>query len=365
MAGISKKKVTYKNGTKKIFYTISYRDIYGKQHTKGCYKTIAEAKKHINDFENVPPDVIDITFEQIFKPYINNQLPKYSHTTQANYNLYINNHLKKLYPLKYNKISSIELQKFIDDIEKKYTPYVAQFCLKISRAVCNYSVKHKRIKENKFLALNNVVVAPKGSEHLTEAQEKEILKRCKELYPKYYAFFCTLMGTGMRIGEVFALEVSDIDFENRYINVNKQFTKGKFKNGTKNRAGIVKVNERKVYITNDIIAVLKEHIKSLPEGAKILFPSQVNGYLSDTNIRRRVWQPLLNYVGITDRVRLHDLRGSYVDIAINNGASIKFVQNQLGHHKAETTLNVYAKNNKDMIDKALGEIDGKFIDSDM
>lgn len=365
VAGISKRIRKYKNKKPKAFYTITYRDMFGKQHTSGYYETEAEAKKHLNDFDYVNPEVIEITFEQIFNPYIENQLTKYSHTTQATYNLYIDKILSELYPLKYDKVSTIALQKFIDNIEKVYSPYVAQLCLKIARAVCNYSVKHKRIKENKFLAVNNVVVSPKGSEHLTEAQEKEILKSCKELYPKYYAFFCTLMGTGMRIGEVFALEVSDIDFENRYINVNKQFTKGKFKNGTKNRAGIVKVNERKVYITNDIIAVLKEHIKSLPEGAKILFPSQVNGYLSDTNIRRRVWQPLLTYVGITDRVRLHDLRGSYVDIAINNGASIKFVQNQLGHHKAETTLNVYAKNNKDMIDKALGEIDGKFIDSDM
>ena len=110
---------------------------------------------------------------------------------------------------------------------------------------------------------------------------------------------------------------------------------------------------------------MQENINSLPEGTKILFPSQVNGYLSDTNLRRRIWQPLLAYVGIIDRVRLHDLRGSYADIALEHGASIKFIQNQLGHAKAETTLDIYMKNNKDMINKALQQLDGVFTNDEM
>ena len=364
MAGISKKIRTYKNKKPKTFYTVTYRDMFGKQHTAGYYETEAEAKKHLNDFDYVNPEVIEITFEQIFKPYIENQLPKYSHTTQATYNLYIDKVLSKLYPLKYDKTSSIALQKFIDDIELNHSPFVAQICLKIARAVCNYSLKHKRIKENKFLAVNNVVVSPKEKMHLTEAQEKEILKCCKELYPKYFALLCTLMGTGMRIGELLAVEIGDINYEERYIKVNKQFTKGQFKKGTKNPARIVQVKERNVYITDDIISVLQEHIKSLPQGTKILFPSQVNGFLSDTNIRRRVWKPLLVYVGITDRVRLHDLRGSYADIALEHGASIKFIQNQLGHTKVQTTLDIYMKNNTDAIEKALEEMRGVFTDDD-
>lgn len=364
MAGISKKKIKYKNGTEKTFYTISYRDIYGKQHTSGCYKTKAEAKKHLGEFENVNPEIADITFEQIFKPYIELVLPKYSHTTQDTYKLYIANHYTRLYPLKYDKVSSMDLQKFIDDIEHTHTPFVAQLCLKIARAVCNYAIKHKLIKENKFTAVTNIVVSPQEKVHLTEAQEKEILKCCKEVYPKYYALFCTLMGSGMRIGEALALEISDINYEHRYIKVNKQFTKGQFKDGTKNPARIVKINERDVYISEDIMAVLKKHIKSLPTETKILFPSQVNGYLSDNNLRRRVWQPLLAYAGITDRVRLHDLRGSYADIAYQHGSSIKFIQNQLGHRQADTLLNIYMKNNSDMINSALDTMKGIFTDEE-
>ena len=83
-----------------------------------------------------------------------------------------------------------------------------------------------------------------------------------------------------------------------------------------------------------------------------------NGYISADNLRRRVWQPLLTYVGITDRVRLHDLRGSYADIAREHGADIKFIQDQLGHHKAQITLDIYMKNNPDAIDKSLSGMNG-------
>ena len=67
---------------------------------------------------------------------------------------------------------------------------------------------------------------------------------------------------------------------------------------------------------------------------------------------------MLVYADIKDPVRIHDLRGSYADIALACGASIKFVQNQLGHAKAQTTLDIYAKVNQDMIDRALNSMNG-------
>lgn len=41
-----------------------------------------------------------------------------------------------------------------------------------------------------------------------------------------------------------------------------------------------------------------------------------------------------------------------------NERSIKFVQNQLGHAKSQTTLDVYARNNTDMIGRALEGMNG-------
>ncbi len=357
MAGISKKHRRNKNGTMLTRYVITYRDIYGKQHTAGCYKTKAEAQAHLAEFDCINPDIEEITFEQMFTLFKETVLPRYSHTTQTTYKLYMDKHLSKLYPMKYKKTTSIALQQFINEIETNNSPYVAELCLKIANSVCNYAIKHKLIKENKFLAVEKVIVSPQDKYHLTEAQEKDVLKCCKKLYPKYYALLYTLMGTGMRIGEVLALDIADLDVENKCFKVNKQYTKGKLKLGTKNPARKVKMLSRRVYIAKDVVKVLQEHIKTLPTGTTLLFPSKVNKYINVENFRSRVWKPLLIYAGITDRVRLHDLRGSYADIALTRTANIKFIQNQLGHRKSQTTLDIYTQNSQDMVDKALGSMD--------
>lgn len=92
----------------------------------------------------------------------------------------------------------------------------------------------------------------------------------------------------------------------------------------------------------------------------MLFPNKAGSYQNSSNIRNRIWKPLLFYVGINKRVRIHDLRGSYIDIVLSSGLSIKFAQTQAGHRKAQTTLDVYAKNNNDMKKSAMEVLNEKF-----
>ena len=47
-------------------------------------------------------------------------------------------------------------------------------------------------------------------------------------------------------------------------------------------------------------------------------------------------------------------------MTLSSGLSIKFTQNQLGHSKAETTTNIYMRNNQDMIDHAMNKLNGIF-----
>jgi len=83
-----------------------------------------------------------------------------------------------------------------------------------------------------------------------------------------------------------------------------------------------------------------------------LFPNTKGTYINNDNFRDRVWKPFLNMVGIKKRTRLHDLRGSYVDIMLSKGVSPKFIQNNIGHSTMDMTLGWYAKNNAEMIEFA-------------
>ena len=66
------------------------------------------------------------------------------------------------------------------------------------------------------------------------------------------------------------------------------------------------------------------------------------------------------YVGITKRVRIHDLRATYINLTLSNGLGIKFAQKQAGHKKSQTTLDVYASCNNDMNKKARGVLNEIF-----
>lgn len=352
MAGISEVKYHTKKGTVEK-YTVTYRDIYGKQHSKGMYDTKKEAKKHLNEFDNIHPDILDITFGDIFRPFLEYAKTKYSHTTSENYNSYFDNHLSKLSELKYEKVSTLDLETFITDIEQTHSLSVAEMCLKIAKAGVNYAMKHKLVKENKFNSVAKVKVPKKPKFHLTEEQARYVLKCCSEVYPYYHDLILTLLGTGMREGEAFVLNKGAVDLGNQRILIDKQFTKGKLRHIPKGHS-----QYRYIYLTDDVVDVLEARIKNITDDTMLVFPNNVGSYISDKNFRERVWKPLLVYAEIKDRVRIHDLRGTYADIALSRGASIKFVKNQLGHAKSQTTLDVYARNNTDMIERALAEMDG-------
>ena len=353
MAGISKKKIKTKKGVI-IKYTITYRDIFGKQHTSGLYDTIKEAKKHLTNFENVNPDSQNITYGLIFNYYLEKARKKYAATTIENYERYYKNHFQKIADIRYNKIESIAWQSFFDNIAQT-SPHVAKDCLKMGKAAVNYCIKHGLIGHNVFNKVEKPEIPKANINHLTVDELKQVLAECKSSYSEYYALLYTFIGTGAREGEIFALTKEDFDYEVKTIRINKQFTRNQLVSKAKTAS-----SNRTIYIFDDLAEILKSHIETLDKENPLLFPNKAGNYINASNFRIRFWYKLLNLCNINKRVRLHDLRGSYIDMVLSSGLSIKFAQNQVGHSKSETTLNVYAKNNKDMITKATNKIDEIF-----
>lgn len=58
------------------------------------------------------------------------------------------------------------------------------------------------------------------------------------------------------------------------------------------------------------------------------------------NLRHRVHRGILKKVGLR-HVRLHDLRHSYASLLIQNGESLPYVKEQLGHHSIQITVDTY------------------------
>jgi integrase len=353
MASIIKRKYNGKRGTTTKYY-ISYRDIQGKQHTVGGYIGLEDAKKHLKDYEDGICTKTDITIKDIFDLYFN-KLRKKSESTYENCERYYNKYFKKIEHLQYKRVSLVFLQEFFDEIEL-HSPYVAKDCLKFARASTNNAINKNLISMNKFNKLDKIELPKPDINHLTISELKQILKTA-ETDPdfKYRDYVClyTFIGTGMREGEIFGLDVTDVNLDIYGITVNKQFTRGKLKHTPKTASSY-----RIAYFHEDLAKVLREYIPTVK--GSILFPNEIGGYINANNFRKRFWNKLLKKCNINKRVRLHDLRGSYIDMTLSSGLSVKFTQNNVGHARTETTTNIYARNNDDMINNAKEVINNIF-----
>lgn len=356
MAGISKKRIKTKKG-EVIKYTITYVDIFGKRHTSGYYETLKEAKKHLKEFENPKADN-SVLYGQIFNTYLERCKSKLANNTILNYQRYYDNYFYKFDNIRYDKINSIMWQNYFDNLTKDATPFVADGCLRFAKASINYFIKHGQIDINVFNKVEKITIPKPDINHLTIDELKEVLDECYKSFDYGdFALLFTFIGSGAREGEIFAFEVSDYDSEEGSLKVSKQFTKGKLLYHPKTEH-----SNRKIYIFETLNNVLKEQVKRLPPGCKLLFPNKAGNYQNASNFRNRIFNKLLRLCNINKRVRIHDLRGSYTDTVLTSGLSVKFAQNQLGHAKAETTMNIYMRNNADMINQAMQRLNGIFTE---
>lgn len=356
MAGISKKIYTNKSGKIVVRYVITYRDIYGRQHTKGGYKTKAAAQADVYKYQesNVPDKFM--TVEDILNEFIESRIQKKrAANTIRNYKN-TKKKLKKYFGIDYKKISSLKWQEILYEIRDEISPYVALDCYRLLNGAFDYCNKYKIIASNPFKIVESIELPEKEHNHFEIKELLKLLKLCKENFPKYYALFFTFVATGMREGEIFGLLKENVDFINNRIKVCTQFTNGEFKEKTK-----TKKSKRYVYMFPTFSQVLKEHIMNDTMDSKLVFHNSKGNFLNQSNVRNRFWIKLLKLAEYPPNyARLQDLRGSNADTALELGLSITYTRDNLGHTTEETTLKHYAKTNKNMIQEGMEKFENVF-----
>lgn len=140
----------------------------------------------------------------------------------------------------------------------------------------------------------------------------------------------TLYGTGLRISELVALDVDDVDLDGRVVLVRM----GK---GSKSRR--VPMGRAAAKAVGDYLAVARRELATKAKQATTrgaLFLNARGGRLS----RQGCWKILKGYArtaGLEDEVSPHTLRHSFATHMLDGGADIRVVQELLGHASLATT----------------------------
>jgi hypothetical protein len=72
----------------------------------------------------------------------------------------------------------------------------------------------------------------------------------------------------------------------------------------------------------------------------LAFPSPESAILDPDNLYHRYFQPVLTKAGLR-KIRLHDLRHTFGSLLLQNGATIVYVKEQMGHSSIQVTVDIY------------------------
>lgn len=158
----------------------------------------------------------------------------------------------------------------------------------------------------------------------------EVCRGTKKPAP-YYALFYTALTTGLRVGELLALEWRDLDA--RTLSVRRSAGS----DGTKTAAG-----QRTLPLPSDTRQVLQAHRQGLANDGldgELVFPTSRGG-MATRQIVRKSLHAWSKRAGVP-KLRPHDLRHTYASMMIANGCNPAELARLLGHTNAAFTLREY------------------------
>lgn len=166
--------------------------------------------------------------------------------------------------------------------------------------------------------------------------------------------------SGMRIGEVCALQWKDIDLEEKVIRVNKSIqriyteedTMGKMKTELLISTPKTKSSQREIPIVQPLFKMMKDF-------AKICRPDYFVCSGTTTPIEPRTYRSYymkkIEEIGLP-RLKFHGLRHTFATQLIASKADVKTVSAILGHSDITTTLNTYVHPSRDDKRNALSKL---------
>lgn len=322
----------YKTKSGLRYRAVAYVD--GQKVQKRGFKTKREAQKWIDHARVDGTLQSNITFAGLAAEWLDQYKDTVAPSSYGKTVTIVNHAVDEWGNRQVRTITPSDAQKLANQWSYEYVKYAKM--ISYVKAIFKFAVINNLIRTNPFDAIKTPAKHKESeAKELWTVEQLEIfLDACKEDEREMvYPLFRLLAYTGMRRQEAVALTWSDLD--GNLLSINKAITVdydnhyvlGPTKNESSNRV---------IGLDAGTLAALEEWRK-LCTTQRIFAISIGRPWRWMKQICKRVGLPPCSP---------HQLRHLHCTIAIQNGASLKDVQERLGHSDIETTLEIYAHANK-------------------
>ena len=300
---------------------------------------------------------LDHWYQRECKPQIR---PK----TQADYENRIYQHIiPELGSIPLAKLTAADLQQFYNRLKEggrllrveQYGPGLSVRMVKSCHVTCrmalDQAVAQGLILKNPALSCKAPVTRPKEMQVLTGEEIQRLLIQAKE--DGCFELLLLELTTGLRRGEILALQWDDLDFRTGTLRVERQVQRiqGKLAvSQPKTRASC-----RSILLPAPVLEILAQYRQSVSSHWMFPSPKKEDSPLDPAAVRKKL-SAVLKRAGCP-AARFHDLRHTFATSALEHGMDVKTLSTVIGHVSSATTLNVYAHVTDEMRQKAADKID--------
>lgn len=347
-----------------------------RQARRSGFRTKKEAEEELRRLQNEADKGIvvkkregNVTFEEFSQDWLEH------YTATAGVRLstikgrrsYLNTVNKMIGGVKLENINKAMYDKFLKNLFEQYVPETAKHMNAVASMVLNYAVACGLIARNPALAATKPRKAvtlddvPEDIEekYLNRAEVERLLNAARQNGDfQNYVIFHTLIFSGLRIGELLALEFKHLEQSN-VLKV-RQTISTALSSGTvvlqppKSAAGIrdVELDKTTAELLHQQIIEKKKQRLAVGSGwyteHNFIFTAPLKpGKPCVHPTVSLVFQKLLKNAGITKKITLHSLRHTHASLLAESGASLEQIQARLGHSSDKTTREIYLHITKD------------------
>lgn len=296
-------------------------------------KTEIERQLHQGIYREAP----DITFKELAGKWLELKKSELRPRSLASYEPMVRRIVAAFGPRKVKTIRQEDVEEFAATMLETASPDLTKRTLTLFKTICAKGIQYGYLYANPVEHVAKPKAPKREMDYLSPEEMAKLIEATDERHRCLIIFACL---TGCRQSEILGLRWRNVELESGRVFIRQVCHGGRFYEPKTEKS------RRAVAIPPALVKALKAHqlrqaVELESNQHDLVFPNLIGKPMDGHNVTRRILRPALRRAGLRE-VRFHDLRHSYISMLMNQGANIRFIQQQAGHSSAQITWDRYS-----------------------